>query len=163
MDMTQMVLAVSQSNPDEAEFVFETLTAPKLTKKSRATGEPTAFRLEIRSRFRARLGADYSAKVNEALAAKGEPADFEARKPSGKHYVNGTNWLMESDKTPGRFYVALSGISGKSDEYLVDGVPAGEDRIADLKANYMSKRPAEAPLVEWRTYSLESVVSCRPA
>ena len=162
MTLTEIIFNVSESNPDCKRFRFETLTEPKLTKKSRATGEPTAFKVQVRSRFTASLGVNYENEVNDVREAQGLARDFEAQKPSGKHYVNGTNWLMEADKTPGKFYAALSRFEDRVTEYLIDGAVATPEQVADLKANYLPKPGAPSP-VEWRTYSIESITSAVPA
>lgn len=162
MTLPEIMFAVAESHPDCRRFRFETLTRPALTKKNRTTKEPTNFVVEIRSRFVASLGVNYEDEVNAVRESQGLARDFEARKPSGKHYVNGTNWLMEADKTPGKFYAALSRFEGRETTYLVDGVPATPEQVEDLKANYLPKPGAPSP-VEWRTYSVESIVSAVPA
>ena len=162
MTLPEIMFAVSESHPDCRRFRFETLTTPSLTKKNRTTKEPTTFMVQVRSRFTASLGVNYENEVNDVLESQGQARDFEAQKPSGKHYVNGTNWLMEADKTPGRFYAALSRFEDRTTEYLVDGVPATPEQVEDLRANYLPKPGAPSP-VEWRTYSIESIVSAVPA
>ena len=162
MTLPEIMFAIAESNPDCRRFTFETLTRPTLTKKNRTTKEPTNFVVEIRSRFTASLGVNYEKEVNDLREAEGQARDFEAQKPSGKHYVNGTNWLMEADKTPGKFYAALSRFEGRETTYLIDGVPATPEQIEDLKANYLPKPGAPSP-VEWRTYSIDSIVSAVPA
>jgi len=162
MTMPEIMFAIAESNPDCRRFRFETLTRPALTKKNRTTKAPTTFTVEIRSRFVASLGVNYENEVNDLREAQGLARDFEAQKPSGKHYVNGTNWLMEADKTPGKFYAALSRFEGRETTYLIDGVEATPEQVADLKLNYLPKPGAPSP-VEWRTYSVESIVSAVPA
>ena len=162
MTLPEIMFAIAESNPDCRRFRFETLTRPALTKKNRTTKEPTNFVVEIRSRFTASLGVNYEKEVNDLRESQGLARDFEAQKPSGKHYVNGTNWLMEADKTPGRFYAALSRFEGRETTYLVDGVEATPEQVEDLKANYLPKSGAPSP-VEWRTYSIDSIVSAVPA
>ena len=162
MTLPEIMFAIAESNPDCRRFRFETLTRPALTKKNRTTKEPTNFVVEIKSRFTASLGVNYENEVNAVREAQGLARDFEAQKPSGKHYVNGTNWLMEADKTPGKFYAALSRFEGRETTYLIDGVPATPEQVQDLKANYLPKPGAPSP-VEWRTYSIDSIVSAVPA
>ena len=162
MTLPEIMFAIAESNPDCRRFTFETLTRPALTKKNRTTKEPTNFVVEIRSRFTASLGVNYEKEVNDLRESQGQARDFEAQKPSGKHYVNGTNWLMEADKTPGKFYAALSRFEGRETTYLIDGVPATPEQVQDLKANYLPKPGAPSP-VEWRTYSIDSIVSAVPA
>ena len=162
MTLPEIMFTIAESNPDCRRFTFETLTRPALTKKNRTTKEPTNFVVEIRSRFTASLGVNYENEVNAVRESQGLARDFEAQKPSGKHYVNGTNWLMEADKTPGRFYAALSRFEGRETTYLIDGVPATPEQVEDLKANYLPKPGVPSP-VEWRTYSIDSIVSAVPA
>jgi len=159
MTITEIVLKVQKSNPDRETFAFKTLTKPALTKKSRATKKPTDFVVTVESTFKAKLGADYTEEMNAALAKEGRPADFVAQKPAGKHYVNGTNWLMESDTTPGKFYVALSRFSDRTTKYLIDGKEATPEQVTDLKVNYLPKAPEKPCLVPWRTYGLDSLVA----
>ena len=161
MNTPNLILKVNEATPTCKRFQFETLTRPKLTKKNRTTHEPTTFVVEVRSKFTACLGVDYEKEVNDVLESQGHARDFEAQKPAGKHYVNGTNWLMESDTTPGKFYVALSKFEGRETKYFVDGVEATPEQIADLKVNYLPKTGAPS-LVEWRTYSVESITSVEP-
>ena len=162
MTLPEIMFAIAESNPKCRRFRFETLTRPALTKKNRTTKEPTNFVVEIRSRFTASLGVNYENEVNAVRESPGLARDFEAQKPSGKHHVNGTNWLMEADKTPGKFYAALSRFEGRETTYLVDGVPATPEQVQDLKANYLPKPGVSSP-VEWRTYSIDSIVSAVPA
>ena len=162
MTLSEIMFAIAESNPNCRRFRFETLTRPTLTKKNRTTKEPTNFVVEIRSRFTASLGVNYEKEVNDLRESQGLARDFEAQKPSGKHYVNGTNWLMEADKTPGKFYAALSRFEGRETTYLIDGVPATPEQVQDLKANYLPKPGAPSP-VEWRTYSIDSIISAIPA
>lgn len=163
MNMTEIVLKVLESNPNAKSFRFKTRTTPKLTKKNRTTGEPTNFTVTIESEFTAALGVNYQDEVNRVLSETVcEHPAFVAQKPAGKHYVNGTNWLMEADNAPGKFYVALSRFSDRTTRYLVDGVEATPERVEDLFANYMPKKSPNAPVVEWRTYSVESIVSAEP-
>ena len=163
MNLTDITFAVAESNPDCKRFKFETVTYPKLTKKNRTTKEPTTFTVEVRSTFTASLGVNYENEVNDRLEEAGKPRDFEAQKPFGKHYVKGTNWLMEADNTPGKFYIALSRFENRTSQYFIDGVLATPEQLADLRANYLPKPSGTPALVEWRTYSIESIVSAIPA
>lgn len=163
MNVADMILAVAEANPDCKRFRIKTATHPALTKKNRTTKEPTNFTVEVRSSFIASLGVNYAAEVNSVLEAAGKPANFEAQKPSGKHYVNGTNWLMESDTVPGKFYVALSRFEDRQTAYFIDGVEATPEQLADLKANYLPKPSSKPVLVEWKTYSVDNVTEITPA
>lgn len=159
MNVSDIILTVTESTPDCKQFKFKTCTYPKLTKKNRTTKEPTNFTVEIHSEFTASLGVNYENEVNNILEAEGKPRDFEAQKPTGKHYVNGTNWLMESDNTPGKFYVALSRFANRTTKYMIDGVEATPEQIENLKTNYLPKSNGPKPIVEWKTYSIESITS----
>lgn len=160
MNTPELILAVSEAKPDCKRFRFVCRTKPALTKKNRTTREPTTFEVEKTSTFTAALGVDYEKEVNDLLESEGHARDFEAKKPSGKHYVNGSNWLMESDKTPGKFYVAVSRVEDMRVVYAVDGVEATPEQVEDLKTNYLPK--SSTGLVPWFTYSAESVVSVEP-
>ena len=162
MNIADMVLVVAEANPDCKQFRFKTVTHPALTKKNRTTKEPTNFTVEVRSTFTASLGVNYEDEVNSVLEAAGKPANFEAQKPSGKHYVNGTNWLMESDTVPGKFYVALSRFDNRQTAYFINGVEATPEQLLDLKANYLPKPSSKPVLVEWKTYSADSIVEIAP-
>lgn len=165
MTLTEITLAVAESNPDKKVFRFKTCTRPALTKKNRTTKAPTDFTVEVHSTFFATLGVNYETEVNDMLEAEGKPRDFEAQKPSGKHYINGTNWLMEADATPGKFYVAMSRFANRTSKYMINGVEATPAQVEDLKLNYLPKYKVDPtkPHVEWKTYSIESIVSIVPA
>ena len=163
MNLAEIMFAIAESHPNCKRFRFETVTHPKLTKKNRTTKEPTNFTVEVRSTFTACLGVNYENEVNDKLEAEGKPRDFEAQKPSGKHYVNGTNWLMEADATAGKFYAALSRFENRTSQYFINGVLATPEQLADLRENYLPKSNSAAPFVEWRTYSIENMVMAVPA
>jgi hypothetical protein len=161
MNLTEILFAIAESNPNCKRFRFETVTHPVLTKKNRTTKEPTNFTVEVRSQFIASLGVNYENEVNNLREAQGLARDFEAQKPTGKHYVRGTNWLMEADNTPGKFYAALSRFEGRITTYFINGVPATPEQLEDLRINYLPK-PGKPSLVQWRTYSIEGIVSAVP-
>ena len=166
MTLTEITLAVSESNPYCKQFKLETRTIPYTRKTGRVSKLPLTATVEKRSTFIASLGVNYEKEVNDILESQGKPRDFEAQKASGKHYVNGTNWLMEADKTPGKFYVALSRFADRKSKYYINGVEATPAQLEDLKTNYFSipKAPSgDKPVVEWQTYSIESIVSITPA
>jgi hypothetical protein len=141
------------------QFKFITRTRPKLNKKNRTTKEPTTFSVEIKSEFTASLGVNYQNEVNMIRESQGLSCDFEAKKAPGKHYAYGTNWLMEADNTPGKFYIALSKFENRTTTYLIDGVPATPEQIEDLKINYLPKSSSKPSPIEWKTYSIDSIES----
>lgn len=159
MNLVEITSKIAESNLNDKQFRFTTRTKPALNKKNRTTKEPTTFSVEIKSEFTASLGVNYQDEVNMVRESQGLSCDFEARKAPGKHYVNGTNWLMEADKTPGKFYIALSRFENRTTTYLIDGVPATPEQIEDLKINYLPKSSSTSNLVEWKTYSIDSIES----
>lgn len=159
MTKDEIIAAVAKLNRQNGAFYgFETLTTPHLTKKNRTTKEPTNFTVQIRSTFSAMLGVSYENAVNNAKERRGEERDFVAQKPSGKHYVGGSKWLMEADKVEGKFYIAVDKVGGVKRTYLIDGREATEAEIEDLKANYLDKPSANPYGVTWRTYGVESIL-----
>ena len=73
---------------------------------------------------------------------------------------------MEADATPGKFYAALSRFTDRKSVYLINGIPATPEQLEDLKANYLPKyssKPSDKPVVEWKTYSIENIVTAIPA
>jgi hypothetical protein len=159
MNLVEITSKIAESNLNGKQFKFTTRTKPSLNKKNRTTKEPTTFSVEIKSEFTASLGVNYQAEVNMVREAQGLSCDFKAQKTPGKHYVNGTNWLMEADKTPGKFYIALSRFENRTTTYLIDGVPATPEQIEDLKINYLPKSSSTSNLVEWKTYSIDNIES----
>ena len=162
MNLAEITAAVANlARPNGAFYGFTTVTSPKLTKKSRATGEPTNFTVQIVSTFSAMLGVSYENAVNNAKERAGEERDFTAQKPFGKHYVGDSKWLMQSDKDESKYYIAVDKVGGVSRKYLINGKEATEEQIADLKANYLPKPSANPYGVTWRTYGIEGVKAVR--
>lgn len=162
MNLTDITLAIAESNPSTKQFKFTTRTYPKLNKKNRTTKEPTTFTVEKRSEFIASVGVNYEKEINDLLESQGKPRDFNAQKAAGKHYINGTNWLMESDNKPGVFYIALSRFTNRSSKYYINGVEATPEQVADLKANYLPKSKestSDKPVIEWLTYLIDNIIS----
>jgi hypothetical protein len=162
MNLTDITLAIAESNPSPKQFKFTTRTYPKLNKKNRTTKEPTTFTVEKRSEFIASVGVNYEKEINDLLESQGKPRDFNAQKAAGKHYINGTNWLMESDNKPGVFYIALSRFANRSSKYYINGVEATPEQVADLKVNYLPKSKEstnDKPVIEWLTYLIDNIIS----
>lgn len=152
------------ARPMGAFYGFTTLTHPKMNKKSRANGEPwTKGDVTIQASFSAKLGVNYENCVNNAKERLGEARDFEATKPFGKHYVEGSKYVMEADKTPGKFYVALDAVGGAEKTIFVGDRPATEEEVVDLKANFFPTPSASSNNygVTWRTYGVDSIVEIR--
>lgn len=152
---------VKLDRPNGAFYGFETITRPRLTKKSRATKKPTDFVVEIRASFSAMLGVNYENAVNNAQERAGGERDFTAQKPFGKEYVNGSKWLMTDEKTHTKFYVAMDCVGGVKKTFFIDGREATDEEIADLKENYLDRHSATPSPVKWRTYSTESILSVK--
>jgi hypothetical protein len=164
MTLAEVMFSIAESNPNCKKFRFVTRTIPHLNKKSRSTGKPTDFSVEKRSEFIASLGVNYENEVNDILESQGKKRNFEAQKAPGKHYVNGTNWLMESDKTPGVFYIALSRFEDRKSKYYINGVEVTPEQLDDLRENYLPKynkvnNNPDKPFVEWQTYLIENIIS----
>ena len=135
-----------------------------MTKKSRATAEPwTKGEVTIQASFSAKLGVCYENCVNNAKERLGEARDFEAQRPRGKHYVDGSKWLMTDDATGEKFYIALDKIGGADKKIFIGDREATEEEAADLKENYFPKVSANSAAaqygVTWRTYGVDSIVS----
>ena len=142
-------------------YGFETVTHPKMNKKSRANALPwTAGDVTIHASFSAKLGISYENAVNNAKERLGEARDFVAQKPTGKHHVDGSSWLLADDKTGEKFYVAVDKVGGRESTIYVGDRPATEEEIADLKANFFPTVSAKTSNygVTWRTYGVDSIV-----
>jgi len=154
MTKTEITNAITAT---PARYAFEVRTTPGLTKKNRTTKAPTTFSVEKRSTFTAVAGACYQDEVNKVLESQGLAKDFVAQAPSGKHYVDGSSWLMEADRTPGKFYAALSAFEDQHTEYYIDGRLATQAEVEDLKTNYLPKAAPSTSPVTWRTYGIEGI------
>lgn len=157
MTRAEIEAAITET-PARYAFVVEKM--PALTKKNRTTKEATTFTVVKKSTFTAIVGANYEAEVNKTLAESGKPADFKAQKPSGRHHVEGNNYLLESDRQPNTFYLALTKFEDQKTTYYIDGRLATPEEVQDLKTNYLPKSGPSTGPVEWRTYGLESITSC---
>lgn len=149
-----------------AFYGFETVTTPKMNKKSRATKEPwTKGVVTIHSKFSAKLGVSYENCINNAKIRAGETPDFETSKPKGKHYVDGSKWLMVSDTDETKHYVALDKVGGKDVTIMIGDRVATDEEVADLKANFFpamsNNSVADKYGVTWRTYGVESIKAVR--
>lgn len=142
-------------------YGFETITTPRVRKTSRATGKPANFKVQIHSTFSAMIGVNYENCVNNAKERNGEERDFTAQMPKGKHYVEGSKWLMQADKDPNKFYVAVDKVGGVKRTYLIDGRVATDEEVADLKENYLDKPSPHPYGITWRTYGVDSIVAVK--
>ena len=162
MNLEEVINAINTLNRHGGAFYgFETITSPKLLKKSRATGEPTNFTVQIHATFSAMIGISYENAVNNARERNGEARDFEAQKPFGKHYVEGSRYLMQADKDPNKYYLAIDKVGGMKKIFLIDGREASPEEIENLKANYLPKPSADKNGVSWRTYGIESILKIK--
>lgn len=161
MTKDEVVKAVeSLARQNGAFYGFETITEPKMNKKSRATGLPfEGGKVTCHSTFSAMLGVSYENAVNNERERNGEERDFSAMKPFGKHYVDGSKWLMAADKDESRFYVAMDKVGGVKKTWLCDGKEMTPEAVADLKENFLPKPSASKIKGEWRTYGVESIVA----
>jgi hypothetical protein len=162
MELNELINAIKGLNRNGGCFYgFETVTEPKLTKKNRTTKEPTNFVVTIHATFSAMLGISYENAVNNAKERNGEARDFEAQKPFGKHYVEGSKYLMQSDKDESKYYLALDKVGGVKKTYLINGREATPEEIEDLKVNYLPKPSSHPYGITWRTYGIEGIVKVK--
>lgn len=116
--------------------VFGTTVVTKTVPQMRKTGNPYVNRVEKISTYKnAILGVSYENTVNNRLERLGESAVYEASAPKGKLYYN--DFFYQSSKDENVFYLKL-GIYPKtteiSSEYYIDGRPATEQEIVELKS-----------------------------
>ena len=167
MTKDEIVATVKKLNKGGGEFYgFETVTTPKMNKKSRATKEPwSKGAVTIHSKFSAKLGVSYESCINNAKIKNGEKPDFETSKPKGKHYVAGSKWLMASDADENKHYVAIDKVGGRDVTIMVGDRVATKEEVEDLKANYFptisNNGVADKYGVTWRTYGVESIKAIR--
>ena len=73
MTKTELINAIEALNRKGGAFYgFETITSPKLNKKSRATGAPFHGVVTIHATFSAMVGVNYENEVNNAKERNGE-------------------------------------------------------------------------------------------
>ena len=162
MTKEQLIATIEGLNRKGGAFYgFETLTTPKLNKKSRATGEPCNFTVTIRATFSAMVGVNYENAVNNAKERNGEERDFEAQKPFGKHYIEGSKYILQADKNPEKFYLAVDKVGGMKKTFFINGREATEAEVEDIKANFLPKPSAHPYGITWRTYGVESIISVK--
>jgi hypothetical protein len=162
MELNELINAIESLNRKGGCFYgFETITEPKLTKKNRTTKEPTNFVVTIHATFSAMLGINYENAVNNHRERNGLERDFVAQKPFGKHYVEGSKYLMQSDKDENKYYLALDKVGGVKKIYLINGREATPEEIEDLKANYLPKVSPHPYGINWRTYGIEGIVKVK--
>lgn len=162
MTKTELINAIEALNRRGGAFYgFETITSPKLNKKSRATGAPFHGVVTIHATFSAMVGVNYENAVNNAKERNGEDRNFEAQKPFGKHYVEGSKYLLQADKDPSKFYIAVDKVGGMKKTFFIDGREATEAEVEDLKANFLPKPSAHPYGITWRTYGVESIISVK--
>ena len=162
MTKNEVVNAVAAcAKPAGCFYGFETVTHPKMNKKSRATALPwVGGEVTIRASFSAKLGISYENAVNNAKERMGEERDFVAAKPVGKHHVEGSSWLLADDKTGEKFYVAVDKVGGRESTIYVGDRPATPEEVADLKANFFPVSANPSPYgITWRTYGVDSIVA----
>ena len=162
MTKNEVINAVNAAaKPAGCFYGFQTITRPKMTKKSRATALPwTGGDVTIHASFSAKLGINYENAVNNAKERLGESRDFVAAKPVGKHHVDGSSWLLADDATGEKFYVAVDKVGGRESTIYVGDRPATEEEAADLRANFFPVAAKPSPYgITWRTYGVDSIVA----
>lgn len=162
MTKTELINAIEGMNRNKGAFYgFETLTKPKLNKKNRTTKEPTNFEVTIHATFSAMVGISYENAVNNAKERNGEVRDFEAQKPFGKHYVEGSDYILQADKDENKFYIALDKVGGVKKTFFINGREATPEEVENLKENYLPKSSPHPYGITWRTYGVESILSVK--
>ena len=163
MTKNEVIEAVkAAAKPAGAFWGFETVTHPKMNKKSRVNAQPwSGGDVTIHASFSAKLGISYEKVINNAKQRNGEERDFVAQKPTGKHHVDGSSWLLADDKTGEKFYVAVDKVGGRDSTIFVGNRPATPEEIKDLKENFFPTVSAKtSPYgVTWRTYGVDSIVA----
>lgn len=111
------------------------VTIPTMSKRRRS-GEVNPFYGRVHKctmTTNIALGYDYQSNVNIRLERKGEEKNFEASKPSGKHWVN-YPFILANDKNPEQHYLRVT--SRKSSKstivWLLDGKPINANDIRQL-------------------------------
>jgi len=138
---------------------FKTITAPKVNKSNRTTGEKKDWGvITVIKSFSAMVGVNYENAANNELERHGEARTFVAQKPVGKHYYEGSTYMMQNDNDEHKFYVSMDEIGGAKREYFRDGKPMTESEVEELR-EYMPKPSASKIAGRWRTPSVESIVS----
>lgn len=162
MTKTELINVINGMNRNKGAFYgFETLTKPRIRKTMANTNEPITFEVTIHKTFSAMVGISYENAVNNAKERNGEERDFEAQKPKGKHYVEGSDYLLQADKDENKYYIALDRIGATKTTYLIDGREATPEEVENLKENVFYKTKPHPYGITWRTYGVESILSVR--
>ena len=159
MELNELINTIKSLNRKGGAFYgIETMTTPKLTKKNRTTKEPTDFVVHIHAKFSCMLGISYENAVNNRREKMGEERNFEAQKPTGKHYIEGSNMILQADNNPEKFYLAVDKVGGVKRTYLINGREATAEEVEDLKENYLPKSTPHPYGITWRTYGIEGII-----
>ena len=119
-----------------AFYGFETVTTPKIRKMHKVTKERLEGVLTVHSVFSAMVGISYENAVNNRLEKMGEERNFEAQKPSGMHHIDENSFILQSDKNPEQFYLALSKVGGMKKTYYLNGKEASPEQVEDITKNW---------------------------
>ena len=153
--MEQLVAAIEGFNrPKGAFFGFETITTPKVKKGYKGV-------VTIRSVFSAQVGISYENAINNRLEKMGEDRDFEAQKPKGMHHISENSYILQGEKNPNQFYLAVSKVGGNVKTFFIDGREATADEVADIKANWLYKSSPNKFNMIWRTFKVEGITAVR--
>lgn len=162
MTKAELINAIEGMNRNKGAFYgFETLTKPRIRKTMADTKAPIDFVVTIHKTFSAMVGISYENAVNNAKERNGEERDFEAQKPNGKHYIEGSDYILQADKDESKFYIALDRIGATKTTYLINGRVATPEEVENLKKNVFYKTKPHPYGITWRTYGVESIISVK--
>ena len=162
MTKEQLIATINGLNRKGGAFYgFETVTNPKIRKMHKVTKERLEGVLTVHAVFSAMVGISYENAVNNRLEKMGEERNFEAQKPSGMHHIEENSFILQSDKNPEQFYLALSKVGGMKKTYYLNGKEASPEQVEDITKNWFyDSKPSEFKPI-WRTFKVEGIISVK--
>lgn len=151
-----------------AFYAVTTETSPKCLKRSRVDGSPLPFQTVVcQATFSAKLACDYTRVVKRNMGkqpntfTEAQVQAFKAQKPNGLHHTEEVG-ILESDKVQGQYYLALMKVGGQVKNYIVDGRPATDEEVENLRVNFFplpSNKVVGVKEIAWRHVKVQNVVS----
>ena len=130
----------------------QSITEPKLNKKSRSTGLPIPFAKVVNCRdLNIQLGYDYEAQVNRNANKEGIEADFEAQEHVWARRIEGA-LARHKDYTPDlanldvtKLYIPYKVMNIREQSFIADGKQIAKDMLLDYLPPVTSydNQPAE--------------------
>jgi hypothetical protein len=169
-EMALILLAHELNGFTSAEFIqYDSVTEPKLNKKSRTTGLPCPFTVVKKfTSARCALKVIYENAMNNAQARAGEDRDFEAKElPWGE-------WITFEDgkrskiliKHKGAFYIRTTYTNPNEIpevKYVADGKSVKKSELADYLPPEKESTGEAKDKVIVRTYNINSMLEIRMA